>query len=257
VLSRSVDQSATDDKKLCVEKLAVTGEATEGDYVEDCPYISSLYAICDTHPYNAGKTEIPSDTEALEEIKEIVGLKITVVSQQMYKQYEYINATLRRLKTQLEKAVVVSTLEAAGAKSDGSSGDSSAGRGSNDKTIHLSGAMNCSNLTDFSYRLDCIANNANVISSFVSSQKKNACLQLQETVYALANTLPYIGDNTNKIDFNTAVTECTTYNSTGSKTCKGSSKPDDMNKCISQLQLAVTRAKFVLEQEKNKNRYRY
>ena len=59
--------------------------------------------------------------EMFGDMKEVIGLKTTVISQQMYKQYEYLNATLRRLKTQLEKATLTATLEAAGAKSDDSS----------------------------------------------------------------------------------------------------------------------------------------
>lgn len=185
VLSRSVDQSATDDKKLCVEKLAVTGEnPTEGGYVEDCPYISSLYAICDTHPYNAGITSVPSDTEELEKIKEIVGLKITVVSQQMYKQYEYINATLRRLKTQLEKAVVVSTLEAAGAKSDESANDTRLGGSKSSQYRNCTGKSKQG-------LLDCLRENYSILASQISSKKcdKNAKEQLQKSVKKLNETI--------------------------------------------------------------------
>lgn len=167
---------------LCVSDLGNTGSKED----EACPYINPIYAICDAHQYNAG---IPAgdklDSNKIAEMKEIIGLKITVISQQMYKQYEYLNATLRRLKTQLEKATLTATLEAAGAKSEdgSSSGGLLGGRsGSDDTTIHLAGANNCSNLMDFDSAYACLQNNVALIKNNVSTNTKKACLQLQETV---------------------------------------------------------------------------
>ena len=45
----------------------------------------------------------------------------------MYKQYEYIKATLRRIQIQLEKAVLSANLEAAGAESEDGGSSSSGG----------------------------------------------------------------------------------------------------------------------------------
>ena len=168
---------------LCVKKI---GETTEDK--SECAYISSTYAICDTHPYNSGvraEDVAKIDTDKKEEMKEIIGLKTTVISQQMYKQYEYLNATLRRLKTQLEKATLTATLEAAGAKSEGgsSSGGLAGGNSSNDdKTIYLAGANNCSNFMDYDSAYNCLQTNVSLIKSNVNTNHKKACQQLNSTV---------------------------------------------------------------------------
>ena len=125
------------------------------------------------------------DTSAM---KEVVALKTTVISQQMYKQYEYINATLRRLKTLLEKATLTATLEAAGAKSEGSSSSGLLGSNDNDdKTIHLAGAENCANKMSSESLYSCVQTNVSLIISSATSNTKKACKQLQETISA-ANT---------------------------------------------------------------------
>ncbi|MBR5354899.1 MAG: hypothetical protein IK122_02125 [Alphaproteobacteria bacterium] len=101
--SAALSRSIVKGQALCVSSVGDTGAKED----EDCPYINPIYAICDTHQYNAGfdaESTKNLESETIENIKEIIGLKTTVVSQQMYKQYEYLNATLRRLKTQLEKA---------------------------------------------------------------------------------------------------------------------------------------------------------
>ena len=86
-----------------------------------CPYINSAYAICDVHKRNGGTI---TDSN---EIKEILGLKTTVLSQQLYKQYAYLDATIRRLEIQLKKAMIKVNLDvAAGTDSSSSSGGGSA-----------------------------------------------------------------------------------------------------------------------------------
>ena len=153
-----------------------------------CSYINQVYAICDTHPFNSGGDEtwaqnaISADDS--EKMHRIIGLKITVISQQMYKQYEYLNATLRRLKTQLQKAVLTSNLEAAGAKSENSSsGGGLVGANNNDdKTLYLAGAENCSNKTSYESGYSCLQTNISLIISSVSSNKKKACQQLGSTL---------------------------------------------------------------------------
>jgi len=162
---------------------------------EDCPYINPIFAICDTHPFNMGQdadfnqgtTDIKTSSgttlkvnERQGEMNRIIGMKITVVSQQMYKQYEYLNATLRRLKTQLQKAVLTSNLEAAGAKSE--SGSSYSSVNNEDKTIHLAGAENCSNKTSSDSAYSCLQTNISLIISSVASNKKKACDQLISTL---------------------------------------------------------------------------
>lgn len=124
-----------------------------------------------------------------DDVREMLGLKTTVISQQMYKQYEYINATLRRLKTQLQKAVLTSTLEAAGAKSEDGSGSSaksllggSGTGGNNDKKIYLPGAENCGNNMDSKTGYKCLQNNIQIIISNARTNTTKARKQLDETL---------------------------------------------------------------------------
>ena len=179
-LSRIIN---TDKEVFCVDKPGGTNKDT------NCPYITSTFAICDTHPYNINAENSWSqgakfDTTAQENMNRIIALKITVISQQMYKQYEYINATLRRLKTQLQKAILTSNLEAAGAKSeDGSSGGGLVGgKSDSDKEIILAGAENCWNSSSPENAYSCIQNNLNVIKSNASTNKQKAAKQLVKTV---------------------------------------------------------------------------
>ena len=153
-----------------------------------CSYINKVYAICDTHPFNSGGdkewTQKTISADDSEKMHRIIGLKITVISQQMYKQYEYLNATLRRLKTQLQKAVLTSNLEAAGAKSENSAsgGGLISANNNDDKTIFLAGAENCSNKTSSESAYSCLQTNISLIISSVSSNKKKACEQLKATL---------------------------------------------------------------------------
>lgn len=297
VLSKSVNK--IDNYPLCIKDIKDQGEYLKQEDTENCGYISPIYAICDTHQYNAGLSTLTARLETKEQqqkrcdelckdsnselckenekkelietckkgkplnnqvdssqkelINEIVALKVTAISQQMYKQYEYLNATLRRLKTQLEKAALTATLEAAGAKSEGgsSSGGLLGGKsGNDDATIHLAGANNCSNFMDFDSAYNCLQNNAALIKNNVSSNAKKACLQLQETVVAAKSILVedsseniFVGDGQDKTK------PCYSYQETG-KSCKDSTKANITN-CANALNMAVMNEKRA-QAQKNK-----
>jgi len=195
ILTRAVAKKSVLDFKnngetLCVKDLwdKDAGQMVELGKDEECAYINPVFAICDTHPYNdnigADKYNNENsqiDTAKQEEMNRIIGLKITVLSQQMYKQYEYLNATLKRLRIQLEKSVLKANLEAAGGKSN----NSTYGGGFDaDKSIHIAGAENCSNTMDYESAFNCIQKNASLVVSSVSSDRMKACKQLQSTLKA-------------------------------------------------------------------------
>ena len=202
-LSRSVDTSRMYCKKIDTGGLCSTTTADNAD----AAYINPIYAICDTHPYNAGKgadltasfRDMTSDEfskycnselktlkeeyatsmkdivncstnkiKAVDtaEMKEIIALKTTVISQQMYKQYEYLSATLRRLKTQLEKATLTATLQAAGAKDDESSSSGLLGGGSS-KTSQY---RNCTGKNKQG-TLDCLRENYSLLDNQSRNKK--------------------------------------------------------------------------------------
>lgn len=115
--------------------------------------ISPDFALCSTHVYNIGQTENP-DAENRALMKDVIAMKTTLVTQQMYKQYEQMESLLRRFKTQLEKAVTMSKFEMAGADSEKSS-SSSGGYASNNSRIHIAGAQDCSRIYNDADTLKC------------------------------------------------------------------------------------------------------
>ena len=100
------------------------------------------------------------------EMHEIIAMKTTVISQQMYKQYEYLSATLRRLKTQLEKATLTAKLQAASAKDDESSSSGLLGGGSS-KTSQY---RNCTGKNKQG-TLDCLRENYSLLDNQSRNKK--------------------------------------------------------------------------------------
>lgn len=222
---------------------------------DDCPYINPIFAICDTHPFNSGNgvdfnrqesSSSTNETDTRGDMNRIIGMKITVVSQQMYKQYEYLNATLRRLKTQLQKAVLTSNLEAAGAKSESgsSSGGLIGGKSDSDKTIYLPGANNCSNFMDFESAYNCLQTNVSVIKTNVGTNIKKACQQLQATLVSAKAVLTITPANCD--DFKDTTAE--------SKSCAvgtGNSAKTKIEACANGINFAVMNEKRNQEIRKN------
>lgn len=248
---------------LCVDMVGALNRTTED---ADCPYINRIYAICDTHPFNIdvsaedwrnGTTTEENDSgnvieynDKQSDMNRIIGLKVTVVSQQMYKQYEYLNATLRRLKTQLQKAVLTSNLEAAGAKSESgsSSGGLIGGKSDTDKEIVLAGAENCWNSSSPKNAYSCIQNNLNVIKSNISTNRTNAAKQLTKTVSVAEQWEVDVCAKKNDEGACVGTDNCKEYRSN-----KYSSNKDDITKCANALSIAVARK--IADEDKDSNRY--
>ncbi len=262
VLSRVVNTESTkyNNMSFCVD---INGSSFKSvNSTEECPYINPVFAICDTHPFNidvsaedrrngtttekGGSDNVIEYNDKQSDMNRIIGLKVTVVSQQMYKQYEYLNATLRRLKTQLQKAVLTSNLEAAGAKSESgsSSGGLAGGSSNDDKTIYLPGANNCSNFMDFDSAYNCLQTNVSVIKTNVSTNTKKACQQLQATLVSAKTILGKTIQNCK--DFDEAKAE--------DKSCKvgaGSSAKTKIEACADAINFAVMSEKRDQERVKN------
>lgn len=260
ILSRVVNTEKTipgNNLGFCVNW---NGNKLERADTDDCPYINPIFAICDTHPFNSGNgvnflrdesnTNTTDKTDAQADMNRIIGLKVTVVSQQMYKQYEYLNATLRRLKTQLQKAVLTSNLEAAGAKSESgsSSGGLIGGKSDSDKEIVLAGAENCWNSSTPKNAYACIQTNLNVIKSNISTNRTNAAKQLTKTVSVAEQWEVDVCADKNEKGACVGTDNCKEYRSN-----KYSSNKDDITKCANALSIAV--AKKVADEDKSSNRY--
>lgn len=184
--------------------------ADNGCENDDNDAIVAELALCSTHAYNIGKTENPTGAER-ELMRDVIAMKTTLITQQMYRQYEQMESMLRRLKTQLEKAVLTTGLEAKGASPSGSSLSGGASFKSDDRNIHMAGVKNCLNYYQDSEILKCYEDNLNMIVNMsgngdnVSSELKkqlvqdfckladqninseNACSKIVENYKALCN----------------------------------------------------------------------
>lgn len=168
--SKSLSKALTN-KEICVK--GPNGQNWEDAEDPDCPYIKSTYAICDAHKRNAG------DTSDANEIKEILGLKTTVLSQQLYKQYQYLDATIRRLEIQLRKAMVSVNLDVAA----GTDSSSSSSKTSNTQFKDCAGK-------GMDERIFCFRQNYELLSSEINDKKcKSVKKQLAQDLKIMSNTL--------------------------------------------------------------------
>ena len=162
--------------------LCVPVYADNGCENDDNDAIVAELALCSTHAYNIGKTENPTGADK-ELMRDVIAMKTTLITQQMYRQYEQMESMLRRLKTQLEKAVLTTGLEAKGASSSGSSSSGSSSFKSDDRNIHMAGVKNCLNYYQDSEILKCYEDNLNMIVNMsgngdnVSSELKKQLVQ--------------------------------------------------------------------------------
>ena len=156
--------------------------ADNGCENDDNDAIVAELALCSTHAYNIGETENPTGADK-ELMRDVIAMKTTLITQQMYRQYEQMESMLRRLKTQLEKAVLTTGLEAKGASSSGSSLSGGASFKSDDRNIHMAGVKNCLNYYQDSEILKCYEDNLNMIVNMsgngdnVSSELKKQLVQ--------------------------------------------------------------------------------
>ena len=156
--------------------------ADNGCENDDNDAIVAELALCSTHAYNIGETENPTGADK-ELMRDVIAMKTTLITQQMYRQYEQMESMLRRLKTQLEKAVLTTGLEAKGASPSGSSLSGGASFNSDDRNIHMAGVKNCLNYYQDSELLKCYEDNLNMIVNMsgngdnVSSELKKQLVQ--------------------------------------------------------------------------------
>ena len=172
--------------------------------------INPELALCTTHTYNIGLATNPETDADKQLMRDVVALKATVITQQMYKQYEYLDATIRRLKTQLEKAVLTTKLQAAGAESESSS--SSGGTGFKDRNIYMAGVSNCNNKLTNLQVFECLNENLNSIYN-ASNNGANITIELRKQ---LANDCAVAknalgGTNTIDVVVNDKTIDCTQY----------------------------------------------
>jgi len=214
------------------------GAADNGCDKEQNDKIVPELALCSTHAYNIGATRNPSGADK-QLMKDVVALKTTVMTQQMNKQYEYLEAMIRRFKVQLEKAVLTTGLEAKGAAS--SNGSSGTKFKSNDRNIFMAGVKNCNNELLPTDVMTCLNNNMNTISN-MSGNADNISLELRkqlENDFKLLNKTTVAGQN------------CTTTSDTNKVNCldyKQITKKKDFQECFDNMRLCLRDKSYALSQ---------
>lgn len=153
---------------------------------EDNDRINPILALCSTHVYNVGEAENPNNESGRQMMRDAIALKTTLINQQMNQQYEYLESMIRRFKTQLQKAVLTTSLQAAGATSDSSSSSSGA---------KMPMGENCSgkSRTDTVY---CLRSNYAKLSAAVSS--KQFTNEVKDQMVMDANAIRYFNNDLGK-----------------------------------------------------------
>ena len=167
--------------------------------------ISAEFALCSTHVYNIGDTENPDSTER-DLMNDVIAMKSELITQQMYRHYEQMESMLRRFKTQLEKAVLTSNLQAAGASKN--SDDSGSSFKQTDRNVYLAGVSNCLTEMDSIKQIECLNSNYTTIYNLSQNGAKVTTelkKQLANDYSTLMGKGASIKDNDNK------TIECTSY----------------------------------------------
>lgn len=169
--------------------LAVVGMAAVPLYAADTngcdddanDMISADFALCSIHAYNIGSTKNPEGSQK-DLMREVIAMKTTLITQQMYRQYEQMDSLLRRFKTQLQKAVLTTNLKvAAGDASSTSSSSASSDSSfeSDNRNIFIAGVKDCNAELELVDVLACLNGNLTTIYN-ASRNGENRTLELRK-----------------------------------------------------------------------------
>ena len=217
----------------------------------DNVYINPELALCSVHAYNIGRTNNPNSSSADSQImRDVVALKTTVMMQQMYKQYSFLEATLNRMKTQLKREILTTQAEAAGAPSSDSSSGYSASTG--DRNIYLAGTTNCNNMATTAEVYSCLRNNYNLIYN-MSNGGTNLTIELRRQ---LANDYNVMQSNVSGVAGMTVPTvsidgqnfDCTAFANINSR--------DKFQACLNALNTGIRSATNLLQNQQRNNQQR-
>lgn len=139
-------------------------------------------ALCSVHAYNVGNIQNSSDAGDRAFMQEIIAMKTTLITQQMYKHYEEMESMLNRLKTQLQKAVLTNDLKVASGNTDDEEDIKSSGYRANDGTYVVC-AQNCLNKYQMAEALDCYEKNLACVQQ-QSANGENITSELKKQLWA-------------------------------------------------------------------------
>lgn len=226
--------------------------ASDGCDQDENNRIVPTLAMCSTHVYNIGKGTNPSGSDKTF-MRDVIALKTTVMMQQMYKQYDYLETMIKRLKTQLEKAVLTTSLQAKGAASDsGASSSSSGGYRQENRSVYLqAGVSDCNTLLSTAKVFECLHTNWQTIyNSSNNGSDLSAALkkQLAHDYGVMAkNSDPKIEDT--KIDVNGKMVDCAKYESFSNK--------KNFQECLDSLAAGIRKGSEAAQRQAMKTQWQY
>ena len=216
--------------------------------------IVPMLALCSTHTYNIGNIENSKNASDRQLVRDVIALKSTVMMQQMYKQYEFLEATLNRMKTQLQREILTTRLEAAGATtSGGTSGSSSSGSVGGNNGV--SGAENCITAGLSDDVMECLLRNVNRIQTAINNSDIGAAkrqiqtdLNVLEMYDKLEKNTPDPRDKDGKTTVSTALANAL------SRCNDARNNRTEMTECINYIRACITQN---IEYLQNQNRGGY
>ena len=235
---------------LCICMPAMAASDNGCNDLDTNGFITPELALCTTHAYNIGLTQNPSSAADKQIMRDVVALKTTVMMQQMYKQYSFLEATLNRMKTQLRREILTTQAEVAGAPSGSSSGTSSSVGGNNG----VSGAENCRTAGSTADVMSCLSRNVDRISTAINNSDIGAARRQidtdLQTMRLYDNLTPKDQTTSNKkyssvsAQFVSAYDECTDAGTNRQK----------LSSCVDYMRVFITRN---IEYLQNQNRNVY
>ena len=227
--------------------------ALRADDVE-CGYFNPAFGLCSTHSHNIGyvdaTTNLPANPDKSEDVAQmnhIIALKSTVIAQQLKDQYDALSVIIKRFKTQLEKAVLVSKIEVlTGNTASENSNGSSSGSGANGN-VAISGAADCSGFTDVNGIAQCLQPNIQKVINAANSGKISEAKKQLINDLTIAKRWGLCVDGTKVSDPKTCQYTCCTAleTTTISKASFGSSK--DIIACAQEFSPVISRSAQCLE----------
>lgn len=158
---------------------AVPVFAADDSCTGDDTVIKPEFALCSTHVYNIGADENPSsDNRQL--MRDTVAMKTTFIAQQLYRKYDEMEAMVRRLKTQMEKAIFADDIKALNPDTASSDSDSGGAWVSDNRAIHIYGARDCDSEYDIEKALECYAYNLNFLKQSTNNGSGNITTEAEK-----------------------------------------------------------------------------
>lgn len=242
-----------------------TSNGGDGCDKEENDRISPTLALCSVHAYNIGQNTNPAGADK-QLMKDVVALKTTVIAQQMNKQYDYMEAMIRRFRTQLEKAVLTTKLQAAGATSasgDADSGGGAGSYGSNYGDIHsqqgLANAEDCiGTATASTAVMQCLLRNVAKIQSAVTAGDIGAArrqLATDRTALSSFNNMTIsCVQNQPNCSVNIPCENALVENKSCDKAIKSGSTRNDITTCVGQFRACIVANSEALQNKNNQPR---